>query len=471
MDYTTTVSQLDLFERAKHIPLSHDVIEAATLGGRPPTTLRKANAAIHVYPVEGQYSLTMRRVFNALLALGHAFIKSKPPDFLSELVESDKALRLEATVADVKTLIGWLRSNNNANLYEALDALQSLKVQWDALATDGTTWKDRAPLIAKWGWSQDNQRIRWAWLPEMASLLFDPAFSFTPLDMELTRQFASKYTLALFENVYRYRNITYTPWRTPHDWKLLVGGTDLYPEFREFKRTALLPALKELRLNPNCPVDVDMEEKRGMHNRIESIRFKVTPRKQRALDMDLPVSDNPVLAAHLGRLGVTAEKARQLVRNFDENYLLAQIAYTDRQKTKPTNAAGFFIKAVEERYRDDLARQEQATLERLAQAREQERRTELESNWRSFRRDESLRWLASTGEDGKASLVRQFLEHHANAVAKRSYRSGGFENRLFRTSFLNWLCEQPHVLYSAEAQDFEMYGRFALGTQQLSEDS
>ena len=404
----------------------------------------------------------MRRLFNALIALGLAFLRNKPPGYLEEMVEADRAFRLEASVADVKSLIGWPNSNNNQALYEALDALQALRVKWDALAPDGQAlWHDRAPLLAVWGWSDDRQRIRWAWLPEMAAMLFDPANSFTLLDIALTWQFASKYTLALFENVYRFHAIRATPWRAPNDWKLLIGGSDRYPEFREFKRTALLPALKELRENPNCPIDLELDEKRGVNNRIESLRFKITPRKQTSLGLNLPISDNPVLVSHLKRLGVKDDKARQLVRDYDENYLLAQVALTDRQKNKPTNVAGFFVKAVEDRYQDEVARHEEATQVRLEVARKQEKRSHLEANWRAFRRDEALGWWQARDTEVQQTLVRQFVEHHASETARRSYRKGGFDNRIFKLGFLTWLAEQPHVLHSAEALDLVDYTAFA----------
>lgn len=469
MTSTTDDPQLSLFQRAEGVSLAEELVEAAQLGDRRLTQFKKANSVIAVYPINGQYSLGMRKMFNALLALAHVYFKSKPVTYLAELVAADQAVRLEASVRDVKELIGWGSSNNTDALYQTVKALSRLTVRWDAWSETGRQkWFDEAHLISKIGISEDRKFIRMAWLPELAALLFDPSRPYTPLDLELTRQFASKHTLALFENVYRYRNMPTkaTPWRTPSEWRLIIVGTDSlsYKDYREFKRNALSPALKELRETPQCPIDIEMEEQRGMHNKIKALRFTIRQRQQRSLEMDLPAGDDRRVFDDMLKLGVRQETAQELLATYDRTVLTRELDYTRAfmQRNDTQNPAGLFIKAVRERYNAEVEAHEAMTQEKLHVAREHEFQAQLESNWRNFRRSEAQAWWQQREEDTRESLRRIFLEQHASPTVKRSYGKGGERNKLYLVGFLNWLADQPNVLHSAEAQDLASYSRLLM---------
>lgn len=449
---------------AAQTPLVHDVVEAPLDDSerRPLRTLRKANAAVHLYPVKGNYSLPMRRVFNALLALGHAKLSRMPADTVERLTSQEKVLRFETTATELKKLVGWEGSNNNENLYEVLDALQRLQAVWDVMDGDGGHWTEKATLLSQWGRTPEG-RVRWLWTPDLFALLFDPANPYTPLDLALTRQFRSKYTLALFENVFRYRRLGHTPWRSMKDWKLLIAGSDRYDEMAEFKRTVLGTALKELKATPDAPVDVAVEERRGPYNRIEAMRFVITPRRQPGLGVDLPAPRNAELEKGLMEMGVKPEVARRLMAEHDDAYLMSQLALTRRAHAKKplANPAGFLVRAIEERYREEVAQQVEqadAEVERLLEQRRKEALdVELQSNWFSFRRDEASRWWDGQLPTDQAELLQQFLDTGATPTALRSYRRGGATNKAFRAVFLEWVASRPDALSSPQALSFEAY--------------
>lgn len=456
--------QLDLFERAELLPVTHEVVEAPLeeLGAsRVPRTLRKANAAVHIYPAQGNYSLPMRRLFNALLALAHAKLRRMPAGTVEQLVMEQKVLRFEASVSDIKALIGWTRSGDNESIYEMLKSMQKLAAVWDVLDTSGERWQEHSTLLSQWGRTEAG-KLRWAWMPDLFGLLFDPANPYTPLDLALSRQFNSRYTLALFENAFRFRHIKATPWRKPDEWKLLLAGHDVYKDFREFRRSVLKSALEEIRKTPTCPIELELEEKRGQFNRVEAMRFVIKPKPQTALNLPLPADENPRLLANLLQLGVSEEKARQLLRDYDSMYLERQVEFVDRERAKKPirNVAGFFIKAVEDRYHDEVAKHEVVVQEKIEREQRQAQRAELETGWKQFRRGEVELWWGSRSEETRAPLREEFLAQ-ATATVTRCFSKGGWKNKVVNVAFFEWLGRKEGVLTSPEALDFANYVSWA----------
>lgn len=441
-----TGHQYDLFVSA------HVVEAAGSQSPEPKRHVPKANAAIHVFPVKGTYSLVMRRMFNALLALSHAKLDTLPDTLVEDLAAQDKVLRFETTAANLRTLIGWDESKNS--VYSALDALLSLQVVWDYTDLDNNErWRHKAPLLSQWG-KTESGKVAWLWVPDLFQLLFGRGRSYTRLELALGLEFNSRYTLAVYENVYRYHRLRQTPLRPVDDWRLLFAGPGVCKDYREFKRQVLTLALNEIRETPTCPVLFELEEVRGAKNRVTALRFHIHVKPQHALGLDLPARANPALREKLLRLGVVEDVVDDLMARYDEPHLLKHLHITER-KTQAggiNKPAAYFVRSVANDQDQRLAAQEELDNEHLNELKRKERETEAYNRWNVHRGQEAQRWFDALPEPSRQALHAAFYES-ANTTLRHSYDKHGGRNKLWSTAWRKWLCEQPGALASKEATD------------------
>jgi hypothetical protein len=421
----------------------------------------KANAAITVYPVSGRYSLVQRRLFNALNALARTAIARLEPHVFGAALNEAKVLRFEASAVDLRRLVGWAASNATDDIEAALDALQSLKVIWDQVTEDGTRSREHATLLGQWGLSVAG-RVSWQWMPDVFRILFHPDSGYTPLDLELTRQFSSRYTLALYENTFRYRSIKQkaTPWRTVHDWVLLLCGPDRYGSYKEFKRTVLKRAMSEMESTPTCPIRVELEEEKGARNAVRRLRFRIVAKAQAPLDMEMPADIDPSLVMQMRQLGVREATCRELANDYDEAYLQRQLALTQRALAKRagavSNPAGLFVRAVREHYADEITQGEAQAQARIEHERKLEAGRRLRTDWQTARAARVRAWFEQGSVAERQALTQEFLKS-TTPYLRKLFERHGETGRAFQASFANWLAERPGALTEPELVSFEVF--------------
>jgi hypothetical protein len=441
------------------------ILRVEPMGKRLPKSFQKSNAAITVYPTTGRYTLVQRRLFNALNAVARNALLRAQDDFEAALDEA-RVLTFDASVADLRKLVGWTDSNSLAELVAALEALQGLRVIWDTADRHGVSVREHATLLGQWGLTGDG-RVTWRWMPDVFRILFHPKSPYTPLDLELTRRFNSRYTLALFENTYRYKGTErkVTPWRSPQDWLLLLCGPDRYNTYKEFKRTVLKRAMGELDDTPDCPIRVRLEEQRGLRNRVEKMRFHIELKDQSSLDMSMPADVNPGLKQKLLAMGVQQRTALELLSKYDEAYLFEKIAYTERMvqvqagTRKPIlNIAGYLVQAVQDDYRDRLQQAEEKTSQKLDEMRKEKRGVTLGQRFQAQRRTALEHWYNERPESERDYLAQRFREYLGpNSTLTRRFAEQGLKSRTAATAFFQWVGKNVNVPLPAELVSLEAY--------------
>lgn len=340
---------------AQALPASLRKLDIARL----PAQFRKANAALHIYPVQGSYSLVMRRAFNALLVLTHEALRRLGPDAVQRAVAESRVLRFEAHAADLMRLMGRGKSNNFQDLYDALYALKHMDVVWGVSSEQGRLWTKEATLLSQYEHDK-GELVAWMWLPDVLGLLFGEDSLYTPLDWALLLQFRSSYTVALFENVWRYRNLGGTPRWTPDEWIRLIAGPNRYAEYRVFKNMVLKPALAELNELADSPMRLALEEQRGARAKVVGVRFVITNNAINAkstVGVATARATPSALALRIEALGVAKHRVARLLTEHEPAYLERQAALTEKEARQRLragqplkNVAGFFIRAVEQGY-------------------------------------------------------------------------------------------------------------------------
>jgi hypothetical protein len=248
------------------------------------------------------------------------------------------------------------------------------------------------------------------------------------------------------------------------DWVLLIAGPDKYPNYREFKRTVLKPAMDEIAKTPGCAFALELDDsRRGPRGRVEALRFKLVLKKQAGLPMQAPAVQDPALLQRLLDIGVSREKAEELLMLHEEPYVRAKLQMLDRvlrdraaagQKLK--NPAGYLISAIENDWRDAAAQHEQQVQKRLEAERINEMALRLRNRWSEYRMKAARTSYDAQPDERRKELLAQYLST-ALPVVRKSFQSKGLDSPLFRNSFMSWLLEQPGIVDDGLAHSFELF--------------
>lgn len=313
--------------------------------------LRKPAGLIHS---EGILTAPQRKMFNALLY--HAY---------PAIVKGDTgthAMRL----ADLKKLTG-IKTRNTQWVRENLEALQSLRVDWDLLGElrSGRGKVDRnkpggksvpVPDIAL----QDDHMIYFAFSPWTANALKD-RYLYGQLNLLLQADIRSKPGLITLEIIVRYQNWGRTRSLCPDTWRKIYGCEDRHLRFREFRKQVLEPSVREI--NEKTTFNIDIEYTRGKRNEVEAFRFVID---RTASEKD---AESSVVKMLIGRTRLSRPVAAELVESYGDERVLEVMAEVDRRNSgggSPIkNPGGWVRKALADKWKMGAAQSLSKESERL----------------------------------------------------------------------------------------------------------
>lgn len=137
---------------------------------------------------------------------------------------------------------------DEAYLKDAAVAMMQCIVASDVLGKDGAHVWGAAVLLASV--HIDNGLCSYGFAPHLRHEIYNPDMS-ARLDLDLQKQFKSKYALALWElctdSLGGKRDSGETPWITLEDFRTLMGiAAGMYPLYKLFSQRVLTPALAEI---------------------------------------------------------------------------------------------------------------------------------------------------------------------------------------------------------------------------------
>jgi hypothetical protein len=327
----------------------------------------KNSAAIQI---NNKISLLQRRTWNALLFHAYNALET----------EEEHAIPLQY----LASLVGY-DSHDIDYLKEASKALMRCIVEWDVLDKDGSPEWGATALLAQ-------VKIKkgmciYAYSPELRRRLHNPAM-YARLDLNLQKQFESKYSLALWELCTDYlgsgREYGETPFITIEDFRMLMGTGTMYPAFMNFNQKIIKPAVDEINRVSDFRVVVEYQRQ---GRKVTAIKFKITrvlllpdPKNdQRKLFPDM--KDMPATVRELKDAGLSVKDALEIwQRGFDYvdegarpaelsedaempflHYVREKIHLLKRRQHagKLENSTGFLLEAIRQNFANPEFEQEQ----------------------------------------------------------------------------------------------------------------
>ena len=217
----------------------------------------KNSAAIQI---DNRITLLQRRTWNALLFHAYNGLEN----------EEEHSISLQY----LAILVGY-DSHDMEYLKETSKAMMRCIVEWDVLDKDGSPEWGATALLAQ-------VKIKrgictYAYSPELRRRLHNPAM-YARLDLNLQKQFESKYSLALWELCTDYlgsgREYGETPFIPIEVFRKLMGLTEnMYPAFMNFNQKVIKPAVEEINQVSDFRVVVDYQRQ---GRKVTAIKFKMT---------------------------------------------------------------------------------------------------------------------------------------------------------------------------------------------------
>ncbi|MCP3018291.1 replication initiation protein [Cupriavidus basilensis] len=310
--------------------------------------LRKAVEAITVRNTSssGEISLIQRKAYNAMLQIAQ---KNRTGDEIT----------FEVPISELESLVGHTNSNNREYLKQMARQLMDIKVEFDFKGESAgrkSAW-GIANMVAEVYISDDGQRIKWSFPPELAKRLLNPEV-YNRIDMRMQNVFTSGSALTLYETVSRYYGFELRETFREHwtAWSVILSGAPKpHAQFRDFNKM-LMRAMEQVNAHETrFSIELHLS-KRG--RKIDKLWFVLKEKEQSQLPLESQATMvSELVMKSLMTLGLTDNEITLLAMEHDEDYLLAQAEFTSKRMSKSgmdpiTHPKGFFQSAVENNYAD-----------------------------------------------------------------------------------------------------------------------
>ena len=326
----------------------------------------KHSAAIQIH---NKITLLQRRIWNVLLFNAYNELESEEEHHIA--------------LAELVKLLGY-DSHDMDYLKEAAKVMMNCIVEWDVLGKDGSPEWGATPLLAQ----AEIKRgiLTYAYSPALRRRLHNPSI-YARLDLNLQKQFDSKYGLALWELCTDYlgasREYGETSFIPLEDYRKLMGIKDSgYPKFKEFNRCAVKEPIAEINRVSDFQVAAEYQ---SQGRKVTALKFKMRRvamlREPANGQCTLFSPDMPVLVKELKDAGLVPSDALEIwQQGFDFvekaarpadpsedtdaafiEYIREKIHLLKRRQAagKVENSTGFLLEAIKKNYANPEYIQEQ----------------------------------------------------------------------------------------------------------------
>lgn len=222
-------------------------------------TIKKHVNTIHI---NGELSLLQRKLANVLLY--HAYPLLPVQD------------RYEIGLTELYDLVGF-EAHDKARLKVALQGLQKTLIQWSLLDEKGREAWASMPLLGSVLILEKEGICRYSYDTFLREKLYNPEI-YATINLDIQKQFGSKYALALYENCVRFRNTGSTGWIALEVFRQLLGcdGQAHYDDFKQLSQKIIKPAVREV--NETSDIELTPEYKR-QSRKVQSVRMKIADKR------------------------------------------------------------------------------------------------------------------------------------------------------------------------------------------------
>jgi len=413
-----------------------------------PHVLKKHVAAVHT---SGVLSLLERKIANILLLNAY-----------DDLVQEDgREVRHRIPVGYLGNMVGWDESNNVSSLKAALAVLQKTTVEFNLMKDGKESWESMSMLSYA---SVRNGICTYGYVSELARKLSDPDV-FATINVGIQKKFKGGYSLTLYENCVRYRNIKSTGWWELNTFRHLMGAdAEMYNDFKRLSSFVIKKSVEEV--NAVSDIKIAVEYNR-LGRKVVALRFTVAENPQQSLFGPASLNDDELDAIRasdtfkrLRTHGVGERLALAAIKQDPEQARLAiDTAEARDQKGGIKTSTGAYITTLIKENAvlgpTEYTKQKDNTLKK------KKNKAIYDSLLNNFQQIAVTAAVKSLPSDKLAALALKFFETLSGDKQSKAghfdHRSGKFVSTTINVEFKPWL--NKAVAPEFNSKNFETYVR------------
>ena len=411
--------------------------------------LKKHVGLIHC---ENKLTLIQRKICNILLF--------NALDKINELDTHEISLR------QLCSLVGY-NSNDSKLIKESIKSLISVVMEWNLLEDskflneddypdDAITW-NASSLLA--GASIKNGMIRYSYSPQMKSVLSSLDI-YGRINLFVQAKFNSTYSLVLYENCVRFKNIKQTSWIPIDLFRSLMGvPEDKYPSFKEFKRNVINVAVSEI--NQKADIYIEPQFKKSGRN-IAAVQFALSenesyrPSFKKVPRIDVLLSDlqqqSSLAETLVSDFNLSEKQAGEIIAGYAYEYILEKINLI-KTKKNVEHLGAYLLSALKKDYKKGESRAPKvqsrvAENSYLREAKEASEILSLKNKYMSYKIKAYTSFLQQQAENIQTTIRKKFEQFlTSNSEVLRMYNKSGFTSPFVIVDFVGFIDKHfPHII-------------------------
>lgn len=411
--------------------------------------LKKHVGLIHC---ENKLTLIQRKICNILLF-----------NALDKINDQDTH---EIPLRQLCSLVGY-NSNDSKLIKESIKSLISVVMEWNLLEDskflneddypeDTITW-NASSLLA--GASIKNGMIRYSYSPQMKSVLSSLDI-YGRINLFVQAKFNSTYSLVLYENCIRFKNIKQTSWIPIELFRSLMGvPEDKYPLFKEFKRNVINVAVNEV--NQKADIYIEPKFKKSGRN-ITAIQFVLSEnenyrpsfKKTRAIDTDVstPQQQSTLIEILVSDFNLSEKQASEIMAGYDNEYIMEKINLVKSKKNIDHRGA-YLLSALKKDYKANVNKppKTQSRAVESSYLREEKQASEilsLKNKYMSYKLKTYTDFMQQQAENIQTVIREKFEQFlKPNEAVFRLYKKSGFSSPFVTVDFMGFIDKHfPNII-------------------------
>lgn len=344
-------------------------------------------------------------------------------------------------------MLGWDESNNIDRLKIALKKLNTTNIVFD-LMSDG---KGKWTTVTMISFGEIEKGIcSYRYDEFLAERLYDPEI-YATINIKVQRKLKGGYSLALYENCLRYKNVGSTGWWELAKLRRLLGvENEYYDDFRRLREKVIETAIKEINSSSDIHIQAEFQKER---RKVIAIRFLVRENTQQSIfnsnnekdDEYASIRENATYK-HLREHGIGDKLAIAWVLQ-DEKRANEVIAYVEEKdkKNKIKSSTGAYIKKLIEEGAEVgqssyEAKKQEEDLQEQEKMMHQEEKKHLEDLKARYKKEKILAAVNKLSLNERKKLIQEYLETDGKGRGTSYVDSvGKFRDSLENFQFNSWL--------------------------------
>ena len=224
--------------------------------------LKKHSAMIQI---SNKITLQQRKAYNFLLYNA------------KELLKKDSNLQsFKTTIPDIKSKSG-IKATDNKQLKKDIRVLQTTLIEFNLLEKDEEIWLSMQ-LLGQVKINKGDSNIIYHFPPAIREALLKPNV-YGLVDMAVIKGFDSKYSIALYELLEDYKNVS-IPKMTIEDFRQLMGIENKYNYFGQIREKVISVAIKEINEKTDFKISYDVD---SVGRKVVAIKFNHTKKSEKKI--------------------------------------------------------------------------------------------------------------------------------------------------------------------------------------------